>query len=81
MCNKTVTGFPFYHTRKVLQTNLRKLEKSIFSNGIPKTFKDVKFTVDGSVFQTFVTLSSVGMVPNFFVDSRFWQEPRFWVRL
>jgi len=41
----------------------------------------VKFTVDGSVFQTFVTLSSVGMVPNFFVDSRFWQEPRFWVRL
>jgi len=81
MCNKTVTGFPFYHTRKVLQTNLRKLEKSIFSNRIPKTFKDVKFTVDGSVFQTFVTLSSVGMVPNFFVDSRFWQEPRFWVRL
>ena len=81
MCNKTLTGFPFYHTSIVLQTNLRKLEKSIFSNGIPKTFKDVKFTVDGCVFQTFVTLSSVGMVPNFFVDSRFWREPWFWVRL
>ena len=27
-CNKTVTGYIFYHTSKILQT--RKLEKSVF---------------------------------------------------
>ena len=45
-CNKTVTGYIFYHTSKILQT--RKLEKSVFSMLFLKTFKDVKFTVDGS---------------------------------
>ena len=49
-CNKTVTWCRFYHTRKLLQT--RKLDKSIFSMLFLKTFKDVKFTVDSSAFQT-----------------------------
>ena len=49
-CNKTVTGYIFYHTTKMLQT--RKLEKSIFSTLFLKTFNDAKFTVDGSAVQT-----------------------------
>jgi len=55
-CNKTVTGYVFYHTSKILQT--RKLERSIFSVLFLKTFRDVKFTVDGSAFQTYITLST-----------------------
>jgi len=54
--NKTVTWYIFYHTSKILQT--RKLEKICLFNAIPKTFKDVKYTVDGSVFQTLITLST-----------------------
>ena len=56
MCHKTVTGYIFYHTSKILQ--MRKLEKSIFSMLFLKTFNDAKFTVDGSAFQTFITLST-----------------------
>jgi len=54
-----LTGYIFYHTNKILQR--RKLEKSIFSMLFLKTFKDVKFrpTVDGSAFQTFITLSTI----------------------
>jgi len=55
-CNKAVTGCIFYHTSKILQT--RKLENSIFSMLFLKTFKDAKFTVDGSAFQTFISLST-----------------------
>ena len=60
-CNKTVTGYIFYHTSKILQT--RKLQKSIFSMLFLKTFKDAKFTVDGSAFQTFNTLSTKNFCP------------------
>jgi len=42
-CNKTVTGYIFYHTSKILQT--RKLEKSIFSMLFLKTFKHEAWTV------------------------------------
>jgi len=55
-CNKTVTGYIFYRTGKILQT--RKLEKSVFSMMFLKTFKDGKFTVNGSAFQTFITPST-----------------------
>jgi len=40
----------------MLQT--RKLEKSIFSTLFLKTFKDAKFTVDGSALQTLINLST-----------------------
>jgi len=46
MFSKTVTGHTLYHTSKILQTNKKTRKISIFST-IPKTFKDVKFTVDG----------------------------------
>ena len=52
--NKTVTGYIFYHTSKILQT--RKLQKSIFRILFVKTSKGVTFTVDSSAFQTFITL-------------------------
>jgi len=55
--NKTVTGYIFYHTSKILQTNKKTIKISLF-NAIAKTFKDVKFTVDSSAFQTFITLST-----------------------
>jgi len=48
-CNKTVSGYIFYHTSKILQT--RKLEKSIISV-LSHYFKDAKFTVDGSCVVT-----------------------------
>jgi len=56
-CNKTATGYIFYQTSKILQTNKKTRKINLF-NAIPKTFKDVKFTVDGCVFQTFITLST-----------------------
>ena len=43
---------------EILQTNEKKLEKSIFPVLFLKTFKDVKFTVDGSAFETFITPST-----------------------
>ena len=52
-CNKTVTGYIFYHTSKILQT--RKLQKSIFSMLFLKISKGVKFTADGRAFQTFIS--------------------------
>jgi len=55
--NKTVARNIFYHKSKILQTN-KKTRKKIFSAVFLKTFKDVKFTVDGNAFQTFITLSS-----------------------
>jgi len=61
-CNKTVTGYIVYHTSKILQT--RKPEKNLLFNAIPKTFKDVKFTVDGSAFQAFITLSTKKLLSN-----------------
>ena len=54
--NKTVTGYIFYHTSKILQANKKTKKINIF-NAIPKTFKGVKFIIDGSAFQTFITLS------------------------
>jgi len=60
--NKTVTWYIFYHTSKILQT--RKLGKSIFSMLFLKTFKDAKFTVHGSAFQTFITLSTKKLLSN-----------------
>jgi len=36
-CNKTVTGYTFCHTSKILQTN-KKTRKSIFS--MPDTIRD-----------------------------------------
>jgi len=44
--DKTVTGYIFYHTSKILQTNKKTRKINLF-NAIPKTFEDVKFTVDG----------------------------------
>jgi len=55
--NKTVTGYIFYHTSKILQTNKKTRKINLF-DAIPKTFKDVKFTVDGTAFQTSITLST-----------------------
>jgi len=49
--NKTVNGYIFYHTSKILQTNKKTRKISIF-NAIPKTFKEVKFAVDCSALQT-----------------------------
>ena len=40
--SKTATGYIFYHTSKVSRANK----------------KDIKFTVDGNAFQTFITLST-----------------------
>jgi len=56
-CNNTVTGYVFYHTNKILQTN-KKTGKINPFNTVPKTFKDVKFTAYGSAFQTLITLST-----------------------
>ena len=56
-CNKTVTGYIFYHTSKILQTNKKTRKINLF-NAVPNTFKDVKFTVDGSAFQTYITVST-----------------------
>jgi len=50
--NKIVTGYVFYHTSKMLETN-RKTRKINLVNAIPKTSKDVKFTVAGSSFHTY----------------------------
>jgi len=44
--NRTVTGYIFYHTSKILQIKKKTKKIDLFS-GIPKTFKDVKFTADG----------------------------------
>jgi len=49
--SKTVTWYIFYHTSKILQTN----ENSLF-NAIPKPYKDVKFTVDGSAWEVFAAV-------------------------
>jgi len=57
MFNKTVAGYIFYHSSKILQTNKKTRKINLF-NAIAKTFKDVKFTVDGIAFQTFVTRST-----------------------
>jgi len=38
-CNKTVTGYVFYHTSKISQT--RKLQKSIFQNVAPQLYLSV----------------------------------------
>jgi len=46
--NKTVTGYIFYHTSKILQTNKKTRKKINLFEAIPKTFKDVKFTIDGT---------------------------------
>ena len=43
-----------YSTTQVKQTNKKTRKINLF-NAVPKTFKDVKFTVDGSAFQTFIT--------------------------
>jgi len=53
----TVTGYIFYHMNKTLQTN-KKTRKIDFFQWCSKKFKDVKFTVDGSTFQTFITVST-----------------------
>jgi len=45
-----------YSSAQVKYYKTRKLEKSVFFSAVRKTFKDVKFTVDGSAFQTFITL-------------------------
>jgi len=50
--NKTVTGYIFYHTSKISQTNKKTRKINLFG-AIPKTF-----TVDGSAFQTSITLST-----------------------
>jgi len=42
---------------ELLQTN-KKTRKIIFFNAIPKTFKDVKFTLRVNAFQTLITLST-----------------------
>jgi len=42
-CNKTVTGYIFYHTSKILQT--RKLEKSVFLMLFLKHLKHPSFAV------------------------------------
>jgi len=55
-CNKTVAGHIFYHTSKILQT--RKLQKSVFSTLFLKHLKMQNLQVDGSAFQTFITLST-----------------------
>ena len=54
--NKTVSGYIFYHTSKILQT--RKLEKSILSMLFLKHLRCEKITLDGNVFETFITLST-----------------------
>ena len=48
-----------YHTSKILQANKKTRKINVF-NAIPKTFKDVKLTVDGNAFPTFrpITLST-----------------------
>ena len=50
--DKIVTGYVFYHTSKMSETN-RKTRKINLFNAIPKTSKDVKFTVAGSSFHTY----------------------------
>jgi len=49
----------YFTTRAKHYKQTRKLEKSIFSMLFLKTFKDVKFTVYGSAFQTFISYYSV----------------------
>jgi len=56
-CNKTVTKYIFYHTNKILQKK-KKTRKIKLFNAVPKKFKDAKFIVDGSAFQTFITPST-----------------------
>jgi len=49
----------YFTTRAKHYKQTRKLEKSIFSMLFLKTFKDVKFTVYGGAFQTFINYYSV----------------------
>jgi len=50
---KTVTGYIFYHTSKILQK--RKSREIDLFNAIPKTFKDAKFVADGTDIFTLST--------------------------
>ena len=49
--SKSITQVKYYNTNE-------KTRKINLFNAIPKTVKDVKFTVDGTAFQTFITLST-----------------------
>ena len=68
---KTVTGYIFYHTSKILQTNKKTRKIDLFS-AIPKTYKDVKFTVDVSAFQTLCCCFCVPI--RFLVDTSSWSR-------
>ena len=58
---KQLLGRPTYSIAHVKYykhaIKLEKINHNLF-NAVPKTFKDVKFTVDGTAFQTFITLST-----------------------
>ena len=64
-----VTGYVFYHTSKTLQTKKKTRKKSIISMLFLK-HKDVKFTVDGSVLQTCIILSTKNFLSNASCASR-----------
>jgi len=70
--NETVTGYIFYHTSKISQTDKKTRKINLF-NVIPKTFKNVKFTVDGNAFQSLITLSRKNFCLMLAV---YWLRPR-----